>query len=79
MLEVRRLTKRYGKSTVVDDCSLTFRTGEVHGLLGANGAGKSTLVRMIAGLVSPSSGSMSFRGNRYSPATKRDAEQAGIE
>ena len=79
LLEVEGLTKRYGETTVVDDCSLSFHRGEIHALLGANGAGKSTLVRMIAGLVSPTAGRMHFGGQPYSPATKRKAEMAGIE
>ena len=79
LLEVEGLTKRYGETTVVDDCCLSFHRGEIHALLGANGAGKSTLVRMIAGLVSPTAGRMHLGGQPYSPATKRKAEMAGIE
>ena len=62
LLDVKGLTKRYGTVTVVDDCSMTFRAGEIHALLGANGAGKSTLVRMISGLVKPSAGTMQLAG-----------------
>ena len=79
LLEVEGLTKRYGETTVVDDCCLSFHRGEIHALLGANGAGKSTLVRMIAGLVTPTAGRMHLGGQPYSPATKRKAEMAGIE
>ena len=79
LLEVEGLTKRYGETTVVDDCCLSFHRGEIHALLGANGAGKSTLVRMIAGLVHPTAGRMHLSGQLYSPANKRKAELAGIE
>lgn len=84
ILQLSGITKRYGTATVVDDCSLDFRAGEIHALLGANGAGKSTLVRMIAGLIVPSDGSMSLHDydcnpTQYVPANKRDAEESGIE
>ncbi len=79
LLEVQGLTKSYGAVRVVNDCSIHFRTGEIHALLGANGAGKSTLVRMIAGLVQPSDGAMIIDGDRYAPKNKREAESAGIE
>lgn len=78
-LELKELTKRYGNVTVLDACTLSFDAGSIHALLGANGAGKSTLVRMIAGLVSPTSGSLSLDGRVYSPLNKRAAEQAGVE
>lgn len=79
LLQLTGLTKRYGTTTVVDDCNVDFRAGEIHAMLGANGAGKSTMVRMIAGLIPPSSGSMTLSGKEYSPSNKRDAESTGIE
>ena len=79
LLQLTGLTKRYGTTTVVDDCNVDFRAGAIHALLGANGAGKSTMVRMIAGLVPPSTGSMTLDGRTYSPSNKRGAEAAGIE
>ena len=79
LLQLTGLTKRYGTTTVVDDCNVDFRAGEIHAMLGANGAGKSTMVRMIAGLVPPSTGSMTLDGRTYSPSNKRGAEAAGIE
>jgi ABC-2 type transport system ATP-binding protein len=51
------LTKRYGRHTVVDAVSLTVRRGEIYGFLGPNGAGKTTTLRMLVGLVRPTSGS----------------------
>lgn len=79
LLNLNGLTKHYGTTTVVDSCSIELRAGEIHALLGANGAGKSTMVRMIAGLVPPSAGSMTLGGEYYSPSNKRDAEQSGVE
>ncbi|SEL20688.1 ABC transporter ATP-binding protein [Streptacidiphilus jiangxiensis] len=65
MIEVRELTKRYGDKTVVDRLDFTARPGAVTGFLGPNGAGKSTTMRMIIGLSSPTSGSVTVNGRRY--------------
>jgi ABC-2 type transport system ATP-binding protein len=56
------LTRRFGSFTAVDDLSLEIRRGEVFGFLGPNGAGKSTTIRMLCGLLRPSSGSGSVAG-----------------
>lgn len=79
LLRLIGLTKTYDSTTVVKACDLTFSSGQIHALLGANGAGKSTLVRMIAGLVSLSDGSMRLDDQPYHPANKREAERLGIE
>lgn len=63
MLEVRLLTKCYGAVTVVDRVSFTLRPGEILGYLGPNGAGKSTTVKMLIGLLQPTSGHIFFQGN----------------
>jgi ABC-2 type transport system ATP-binding protein len=62
MLDARHLVKRYAGSRVVDDVSFTVRPGDILGYLGPNGSGKSTTVKMLAGLVEPSSGSVHFEG-----------------
>jgi ABC-2 type transport system ATP-binding protein len=56
ILEVRHLTKRYRRVPVVHDVSFSVTSGEVTGYLGPNGSGKSTTVKMLGGLVEPSSG-----------------------
>ncbi|MBF0542821.1 MAG: ABC transporter ATP-binding protein [Candidatus Riflebacteria bacterium] len=56
-VEVRNLVKKFGNFTAVDDVSFTVRRGEIFGFLGPNGAGKSTTIRMLCGLLGPSSGS----------------------
>jgi ABC-2 type transport system ATP-binding protein len=61
-VEVRGLTKRYGEITAVDRVDLTVEAGDVYGYLGPNGAGKTTSLRMMLGLIRPSSGSVRLFG-----------------
>ena len=56
MIRLTDLTKRYGKFTAVDSINLEIRRGELFGFLGPNGAGKTTTMRMIAGILQPTSG-----------------------
>ncbi|MFT2751789.1 ABC transporter ATP-binding protein [Clavibacter sp. Sh2088] len=65
MIVAENLTKRYGAKTAVDGVSFTVQPGMVTGFLGPNGAGKSTTMRMIVGLDSPTSGSVTVNGHRY--------------
>jgi len=62
MLEVRHLTKRYGGITAVHDLSFDAQPGEVLGLLGPNGSGKSTTVKILTGLLEPTTGSVTLNG-----------------
>ena len=62
MIKTDKLTKRYGDLTAVDNLSFSVAPGEVLGFLGPNGAGKSTTMKMIAGFLTPSSGSVSVSG-----------------
>jgi ABC-type multidrug transport system ATPase subunit len=63
VIETRALTKRYGDAIVaVDDLELSVRRGEVYGFLGPNGAGKTTTLRMLLGLVRPTSGEAAVLG-----------------
>ncbi|WP_273845045.1 ABC transporter ATP-binding protein [Rubrobacter calidifluminis] len=62
IVETRNLTKRYGRINAVDGLDLTVRRGEVYGFLGPNGAGKTTTLKMLLGLVRPTSGSASVLG-----------------
>lgn len=62
ILEINRLTKTFKKQTVVDEVSFGVTKNSVYGLLGPNGAGKSTTLKMITGMLQPSSGSISFEG-----------------
>ena len=58
------LSKKYGKTLVVDDLNLSISTGEIVGFLGLNGAGKTTTMRMLLGLIKPTSGECYIQGNK---------------
>ncbi len=58
MLDIQRLTKRFGPLTAVDDISFSVDRGEVLGFLGPNGAGKTTAMRMVTGFLAPTSGTV---------------------
>jgi len=62
MIEVKNLTKDYGKVTAVKGISFSVRSGEVYGLLGPNGAGKSTTINILSGLLLPTSGTATIGG-----------------
>ncbi len=71
-LSIDRLSKQYKNKIAVDRLSLTLTNG-VYGLLGANGAGKTTLMRMICGILKPTSGEVKFNGVDASQDSYRDA------
>lgn len=62
LIETQNLTKRYGEKTAVDGVSLQVHGGEIFGFLGPNGAGKTTTIKMIVGLLQPSSGTVKVAG-----------------
>jgi ABC-2 type transport system ATP-binding protein len=63
MIAIRHLVKQYGRFTAVDGVTLDVAPGEIHGFLGPNGAGKTTTLRMIAGLLKPTSGGIRVNGH----------------
>ncbi len=71
-LTIDRLTKQYQNKIAVDRISLTLTKG-VYGLLGANGAGKTTLMRMMCGILKPTSGEVRFNGIDVNHENYRDA------
>ena len=71
IIEVHGLTKRFGDITAVEDLSLVVEEGEVLGFLGPNGAGKTTTIRMLAGIIAPTSGYAEVGGQH----TDTDIEQ----
>ena len=64
-IEIRNLSKSFGRVTAVDDLSFDVQPGRVTGFLGPNGAGKTTTLRMLLGLVAPSSGTATISGTYY--------------
>ncbi len=69
-IEVTELTKKFGAFTAVDHVNFTVRRGEIFGFLGANGAGKSTTIRMLCGLLQPTSGTALVGGYDINTSTE---------
>src|SRR5436305_13385606 len=63
MIEVERLTKRFGTFTAVDHVSFSVAKGSIFGFLGPNGSGKSTVIRMLCGILEPSDGTARIAGH----------------
>jgi ABC-2 type transport system ATP-binding protein len=78
MIEITGLAKRFGSLTAVHDLGFTVGDGEIFGLLGPNGAGKTTTVRMLAGLIAPSEGSVRINGLELGPDSQRIRGITGI-
>ncbi|GAA4517682.1 MULTISPECIES: ATP-binding cassette domain-containing protein [Nonomuraea] len=79
VLDVAGVTKSYGHVQALRGVDLQVRPREVHALVGDNGAGKSTLMKIIAGAVSPDSGTIAVDGRPVTFARPADAQAAGIE
>lgn len=62
MIKIEKLTKVFGKHKAVDNLSLEIKSGEIYSFLGMNGAGKTTTIRMLTGILRPSSGNISICG-----------------
>ncbi|MGT2865583.1 ABC transporter ATP-binding protein [Streptococcus fryi] len=71
LLQVHRVTKKYGKHTALDNLTLSIPSGKIIGLLGPNGSGKTTLIKLINGLLQPTSGEIVINGFRPSVETKK--------
>jgi ABC-2 type transport system ATP-binding protein len=72
------IVKRYGRFTAVDGVSLEVPPGRIHGFLGPNGAGKTTTIRMIAGLLRPTSGRISIDGHDLASAPEAAKASLGF-
>ena len=71
LLECKDLTKCYGKKTAIDHINLAIESGHIIGLLGPNGSGKTTLIKMINGLLAPTSGSIFMQQNPIGAESKK--------
>lgn len=78
VLETSCICKSYADNPVLKDVSITIRKGEVHALMGENGAGKSTLVKIITGVVKPTAGSVTYRGELLNITHPKDLYKYGI-
>lgn len=78
LLSVRELTKMFGSFTACNEIDLDIGSGEIHALLGENGAGKSTLVKMLFGVLKPTSGQIVWNGEPVSIGSPGDARKCGI-
>lgn len=70
LLECKKLNKNYGGAYALTDVDLTIEGGHIIGLLGPNGSGKTTLIKLVNGLLTPTSGEVHIDGKKPSPETK---------
>jgi ABC-type sugar transport system ATPase subunit len=78
IIEARNISKSFGGVFAVNDVSLGVAPGEIHGLVGENGAGKSTLMRVLAGILTPDTGSVLVDGEHLEGSGTRAALDAGV-
>lgn len=71
LAEIKGLSKRYGNNLALDNINLTLNPGNIIGLLGPNGSGKTTLIKLLNGLLQPTSGEVLIEGMTPSPQTKK--------
>jgi ABC-2 type transport system ATP-binding protein len=76
-IEASGLTKRFGDVFAVNDLSLNIHRGEIYGFLGLNGAGKTTTIRMLLGMIKPSTGTVSLFGTKVEPGRKGIWQRVG--
>ena len=77
MIQVKNVTKKYGKFTAIDNISFEVKDGEVVGLLGPNGAGKSTTMNMITGYIDSSAGQILVNGVNVEKRPRKAKKQIG--
>jgi branched-chain amino acid transport system ATP-binding protein len=78
VLELQRLSKRFGGVVATDDVSLRIEDGTVHALIGPNGAGKTTLIGQISGALAPDAGQIFFSGKDLTRKTEHQRVSAGL-
>ncbi len=79
LIELNKVTKKFGGITALNKASLHVDVGEVVGLIGDNGAGKSTLIKTLVGVYFPDEGDIIIRGKKVSSWSALKAREAGIE
>lgn len=78
IIQLKSVSKSYGNNTALSDINIDVYPGEVHCLLGDNGAGKSTLIKMMSGVVRPTTGQIDFEGQPVTFKSPRDALSLGV-
>ena len=78
VIEIRNLTKAFGGTRAVSDCSISLDGLTISGLIGPNGSGKTTLFNLITGLLKPDSGEIRFLGNRIDGRLPHDMAALGL-
>ncbi len=78
MIAIHDLVKKYGTFTAVNGVTLELASGEIHGFLGPNGAGKTTTIRMVAGLLKPTSGRIVVNGHDLASDPERAKASLGF-
>src|SRR4051794_13486878 len=78
VLDVRGVTKRFGRTVALTDVDLSLQAGQVDALVGENGAGKSTLVNVVTGVLAPDRGQLEMDGRALHLRSPRYAEEHGI-
>ena len=77
MIEVKSLTRHYGKTAAVENVSFSIGNHEIVGLLGHNGAGKTTIMRMLSGYLEPTAGSIVIDGVNLANDARKVQQQLG--
>jgi len=78
VFEVKHMHKAFGPTIALKDVDITFRKGEIRGLVGENGSGKSTVTSIAAGMQSATSGEMFYQGEPWNPSSMVEAQAHGI-
>jgi len=78
MIEIRDVTKAFGGTRAVSDCSISLEGLTISGLIGPNGSGKTTLFNLITGLLKPDSGEIRFLGSRIDGRLPHDMAELGL-
>ena len=78
VLELRGISKQFPGVKALSDVALRLFPGEVHTLMGQNGAGKSTLIKVLTGVYTPESGTITMEGQQIRPTSTQDAQHLGI-
>ena len=78
LLEIKNATKRFGGFTALNQVNLSVEEGSTHAVIGPNGAGKTTLFNLVSGLITPTEGSVSFRGIRLARLKAHEIVKIGM-